>query len=78
MLGTVALTGDLVGAGGGGREPERSQLLECLAPQVRLMVTGRLAPRPGQFDLVDEFTQQTLAALAISYSFSASSTRSHT
>ena len=58
MFGTAQLTDDLVAAAIRGCPDDASRIMEMISPQVRLMVTARLSPNPGQFHAVEELGEQ--------------------
>lgn len=63
MFGAAELSDDVVRAAAAGSRVDLARVSEVLQPQVRLMVIGRLAPTPAQFDAVDETTQEVVLAL---------------
>jgi len=64
MFGAGALTDQDVRSAAEGSREAFERVAAVLEPQVRLMVAARLSPTPGQFDTVDELTQEVLLGLS--------------
>ncbi len=64
MTAVAELSDSVIVAASEGSDWARAQLLEVLAPQVRLMVRARLAPSPTQLGAMEDLAGQVLTALA--------------
>ncbi len=64
MFGATELTDATVAAAASGSRTDLSNILETVAPQVRLMVIARLSPTGSQLDVVEDIAQRTMVALA--------------
>lgn len=66
-FGAEGLSDELIRAAASGSIPDREHVFAVLAPQVRAMVSVRLAATRLQADIVDEISQQVLMALTESF-----------
>lgn len=66
-FGAEGLSDELIRAAASGSVQDREHVFAALAPQVRAMVSVRLAATRLQADIVDEISQQVLMALTESF-----------
>jgi len=64
MIKTIKLDDQLVVGAVRQEESSRSQVLEALPPQVRLMATARLSTTPNYFHAIEEITQLSMVAIS--------------
>jgi RNA polymerase sigma factor (sigma-70 family) len=64
MYGVEKLADEVVQRAVGGERPDMERVAEALLPQVRVMVSARLAAHPGLFDVVDEIAQAVMIAVS--------------
>ena len=64
MVGASELSDSVIVAAAEGSDWARTQLLDAITPQVRLMVRARLAPSPHQSLDIEDLVDQALVALA--------------
>ena len=64
MYGVEKLADEVVQRAVGGERRDMERVAEALLPQVRVMVSARLAAHPGLFDVVDEIAQAVMIAVS--------------
>ncbi len=70
MFGASQLTDDIVASAAGRSHDDIvpnddvARIVETIAPQVRLMVTARLSPKPNQYHAIDDIFQQAMLAIS--------------
>jgi RNA polymerase sigma factor (sigma-70 family) len=63
MFGVAVLTDEVVAAATAGSNEAAARIAHALAPQVRVMVTGRVCATPHQAHAVEDITQQVMIGI---------------